>query len=401
MFGNASVYVGALTPNAGAGTLIGANNGLSLDATGKIVQLGQNVGAVGNPGALLSNREIPMAGFSLLIDQIGQTAAGNLIFKASLAKPLTTPFFLFEDSTGLEIGRINFTANSTYIGTLSGSNDTSGSGVNVGVGALASQSVTSGARNTAVGFAALQLATGGFNTAVGQEAGSDITTGTGNNCFGRNAGLGITTGTNNTLIGNEINTLGGAASSNVCVGAGTGGTGGLTVVANGCVFVGFEVLGTVPTYGNNNTLVGFNIFNTSGNVITTGNIALGAAITMTAASIGANNILIGQGINMPPPVSAAVSNTTLLGSLMSSTISNICGIGRADQNVIMGITAITVDLGVKLQVAGAIVTAGAPPLTLGAGTWDFGRVKAAASVLNAASYLELSVNGALVKICIN
>lgn len=46
-----------------AATVQGANNGLSLSGTN--AQLGQAVGAAGNPGVLLSNREIPMGGFSI------------------------------------------------------------------------------------------------------------------------------------------------------------------------------------------------------------------------------------------------------------------------------------------------------------------------------------------------
>src|SRR5687768_3442053 len=40
-----------------------ANNGLSIKD--RNVQLGQSVGAAGNPAALLDNREIPMNGFNL------------------------------------------------------------------------------------------------------------------------------------------------------------------------------------------------------------------------------------------------------------------------------------------------------------------------------------------------
>jgi hypothetical protein len=55
----------------GGGTLTGANNGTSLDVGGTIVQLGQDVGAVGNPAILLNDREIPMGGFSF---QLGGNA---------------------------------------------------------------------------------------------------------------------------------------------------------------------------------------------------------------------------------------------------------------------------------------------------------------------------------------
>jgi hypothetical protein len=48
---------------AAAATVTAADNGTSLNGT--TVELGQAVGAVGNPGALLNNREIPLSGFSL------------------------------------------------------------------------------------------------------------------------------------------------------------------------------------------------------------------------------------------------------------------------------------------------------------------------------------------------
>lgn len=55
----------ATQAGGGGGGLAGANNGLSLDVGGTIVQLGQDVGAVGNPAILLNNREVPLGGFSL------------------------------------------------------------------------------------------------------------------------------------------------------------------------------------------------------------------------------------------------------------------------------------------------------------------------------------------------
>ena len=45
-------------------TIGSARNGLSVDATGRIV-LGQDVGAIGDPAQLINNREIPLAGFTL------------------------------------------------------------------------------------------------------------------------------------------------------------------------------------------------------------------------------------------------------------------------------------------------------------------------------------------------
>lgn len=48
------------------GGVVGANNGLSLDTLNKVV-LGQNVGAVGNPGILNNDRVIPLGAFTLQI----------------------------------------------------------------------------------------------------------------------------------------------------------------------------------------------------------------------------------------------------------------------------------------------------------------------------------------------
>jgi len=57
--------------SGGGGALTDANNGLSLNGT--IVQLGQSIGAVGNPAVLLNNREIPLGGF-----QFSMISAGPL-----------------------------------------------------------------------------------------------------------------------------------------------------------------------------------------------------------------------------------------------------------------------------------------------------------------------------------
>lgn len=70
------------TPNTGGAGVTGANNGLDLDAG--IAVLGQDLGEAGDPAILLSDRQIPMGGFRLLIndglndfldlDPVGQTA---------------------------------------------------------------------------------------------------------------------------------------------------------------------------------------------------------------------------------------------------------------------------------------------------------------------------------------
>ncbi len=61
-----------------AGGAANANNGLSVNGTN--VQLGQNVGAAGNPGNLLNNREIPLNNFKIRFnDAITPTGTDNRI----------------------------------------------------------------------------------------------------------------------------------------------------------------------------------------------------------------------------------------------------------------------------------------------------------------------------------
>jgi len=48
-----------------APAVLGANNGVSVDSGTSFVVLGQNVGAVGDPAALLSAREIPINAFAI------------------------------------------------------------------------------------------------------------------------------------------------------------------------------------------------------------------------------------------------------------------------------------------------------------------------------------------------
>lgn len=73
------------------GVVANANNGTSLDtATSTIVQLGQDVGAVGNPATLLSNRDIPFDSKVL-----------NFLFAAN------KPFAQFDGSSTIYLGDVN------------------------------------------------------------------------------------------------------------------------------------------------------------------------------------------------------------------------------------------------------------------------------------------------------
>lgn len=82
-------------------TVTAANNGTSLSGT--TVQLGQNVGAVGNPGQLLNNREIPLSNF-------GVDFKGNLL---NVSINDTTGDFLASDAAGNPF--IQYRASNTYV----------------------------------------------------------------------------------------------------------------------------------------------------------------------------------------------------------------------------------------------------------------------------------------------
>lgn len=61
MIGNGSIGVSQKRQSGSPFIAGSAHNGTSIDAAGKVV-LGQDVGAVGNPGGLLNDREIPLLG---------------------------------------------------------------------------------------------------------------------------------------------------------------------------------------------------------------------------------------------------------------------------------------------------------------------------------------------------
>jgi hypothetical protein len=379
-----------------------ADSGVTIGPAGTVI-LGNQTASI-TDATLLSNSIIPLGGFDITLSEIGEGVDhSKLIFAdVSTGRPINQPQILFEDGTGAEIGRINFTTTgSIYIGTNSGKAILTGETVNTGVGDQTFTAITLGTRNSAFGFNALGLlTTGSENTAVGQEALSNLLTGVENTAVGRNAGLGMNAAqTQTTLIGAEIQVPSG---SNVTiVGFGSGGSIGLTQAANGSTFIGSEILFNAPVYGINNTIVGFSNFIGAGQTIGASNIVIGTLNTSAAGGMGSNNIVIGSQVNLNTIV---VTNTIIIVpgvAAFSVPISNIVVLGNSTQNTIIGSTTNPTDNGTRLQVRGAIRTAGVAPLTLGSAAWDMGNIKTAASVLNATQYLELSVAGVLVKVCIN
>jgi hypothetical protein len=82
-------------PGAGGISVAGARNGLTVDSGGYIV-LGQDISAAGNPGELISNREIPQQGFYLNI--WGDTTVISSMQHAPSG--LGTPLELYDAITG-------------------------------------------------------------------------------------------------------------------------------------------------------------------------------------------------------------------------------------------------------------------------------------------------------------
>jgi hypothetical protein len=81
MGGQTNILFGSIG-NGGGAALKGARNGVSVD-TGGYVVLGEDIGEAGSPAALLSDREVPMAGFYLnlfdgnvVISDAGQAPSG-------------------------------------------------------------------------------------------------------------------------------------------------------------------------------------------------------------------------------------------------------------------------------------------------------------------------------------
>lgn len=105
-----------LTPRskpATAPTILDANNGLSLSGTD--VQLGQDVGAVGDPASLLNDREIPMDGFDLhfagsliglsIYDSLGNASIDDIVNGAPfLFIDIANQYYSIGDDWGVSNG---------------------------------------------------------------------------------------------------------------------------------------------------------------------------------------------------------------------------------------------------------------------------------------------------------
>ena len=194
--------------------------------------------------------------------------------------------------------------NNTFVGTSSGTSNTSGSG-NVALGASSLQSNTTASNNTAVGYQAGYTNSIGTLTAFGALALYSNTTGTDNVGLGVQAGKSNSTGSNNISIGTNSG-LYQTGSNNIAIGGATlfGSSGSSTGSYNTAVgvnallsnttasqntAVGYQALYTNQT-SNANTAVGYQAGYSSNGVV--GNVFIG---NLTGySSTGANSTFVGD-----------------------------------------------------------------------------------------------------------
>jgi hypothetical protein len=178
--------VGSVSP--APSTLVSANNGLSISVPGNVV-LGQNVGAGGNPGQLLSNREIPFNGFDLSLSGTGRLMIGTTVPDATASAlqvnngvslfnwfmPLTN--LALTEGAGFVNGNLFFhtyepipivpgVPTSLFFGPAGAGNvsvTNTNSFLNIGIGYQTLAAITTAQNNVALGVQAMASATIAFN----------------------------------------------------------------------------------------------------------------------------------------------------------------------------------------------------------------------------------------------
>jgi hypothetical protein len=98
--GSGSIIVNSKTVSGAPFAAGSANNGLSVKTLGGKIVLGQDVGDATNPAILLSNREVPMGGFSITF----KTAGSQVVFSDALLSVTASgeqPFQLRNRTIGL------------------------------------------------------------------------------------------------------------------------------------------------------------------------------------------------------------------------------------------------------------------------------------------------------------
>lgn len=218
--------------------------------------------------------------------------------------------------------------------------------------------------------------------------------------IGVGAGVGVT-GVRNIGLGRS--TLAGTTTGTRNIAIGDGALQFASGTQNNCIGIGADVMDTNgAALGDFNICIGQNSLD-NGLAVGTANIVIGSSVNNSIGGvIGNNNISIGNSIGL----TGGLSNTMIFscgGTGASSLgLSNVIVLGNNTQNILIGqVNGAFADNGNRLQISGKLNTGGAAPLTLGAGAADFGKVVTAASVLNATKYWEVSIDGVLLKVCIN
>lgn len=250
----------------------GANNGLSISTvTPGTVVLGQNVGQAGNPAALISAREIPLAGFSILFSGMANGPAGALIFQyAAAAVNSTEPQIIMRNHLGAQIGalRIGESNDSVYLGNNAAAGNTGIINVCVGGGAGAGQLTMT--RCIAIGGGALQGNLDGLSNCIV----------IGNDALDNNF---QPVGVNNIIIGQNAWDLGAGGA----IGQGNINIGNFNNNASGATSIGdFNVILGIVNIGAISNTVCLGNFNNGANLVGLSNVVI--------LGINTQNVLIGQ-----------------------------------------------------------------------------------------------------------
>jgi hypothetical protein len=287
------------------------------------------------------------------ISHVGSSNGVQYNLKLPSGQTISNPAFQIQDATGAAVFAMTSNGpHNTYIGVGSGASMGTPSGAfgnsnnNTALGWMALNAGTTTNANTAIGEEAMFVTTtGNLNTAVGSRALFSNTTGVANVAIGQAANAFYTTGNNNVAVGENClkggTSAGATGSDNIALGT--------NCLLNNLTGAGNIAMGTqallTASASSGNMVFGFRAGWTGG--LGNNNILFGYQ-NCSASSLGTNNIMIGPNQS----TSATVDNNTLIGNSLTSSISNIVGLGRSDQNVIIGNTTISADNGARLQVNG-------------------------------------------------
>lgn len=277
-----------------------AYNGLSVETGTGIIVLGQDVGAVGNPAILLSNREIPAANFTIS-------------FNASAAQ--TNNIVQFKNTGAAVRARITNIADFSNTGGNSGSEkfgDLASVGSNTNATAIGNSAIAASNDSIAIGTGA-NSGTGGINIAIGRSA---IVTGAiqGNVLIGSSA---TSTGSNTTLIG--------AAASATARSTGVGYS--ISIAGVNSTGIGDSVVVGAHEYS---IALGFGARTTAANQMVIG--------SPTAGTGGINDIYIGRGVTCVEANNIKMQPTGASGADMagnSFTIAGGPGTGNATPGAVL------------------------------------------------------------------